>query len=866
MKRRAFLKSVVASGGMLGGLGLPALAAARRKPNIVVITDIAPDTPVQRLRAMLASFLAKGLPVSCIVRTVAANGDRMGPDNAVASLLRELLAQSPGLLEIVGWAPDIASQSEFFQARAAYRARKDLVEALVPDPAGAQAGLQLQSLACEYSATPLSPEGVRSAGIRNVLLLPRTSATVTSELWGNGLVRLLGGTRANLFAALDHLGKLAPEQYQNVILLSVRDNSTRSEHVLAAAATVFANVALRHEADQWISNLRLGDLQLRDGSFSFQRRVGLHLFEPSAKALHLSAGFEAFKAELTASGIAFSTGPGSLVPPGAPTRQGYWIVTEPELPNARKTGPEGQADPETLVRLNCSGVPGRVGPAGPAFLSAGIGLALNPRAGGIQGIDECGNLHVPVVTPSTQGRSGTKLLSGTDNTNELVVAIPPDILATAAQRNTLRAELRRLTDDWVTEIVPVAEMARPIAPASPLISLYRHTVAYEPRMRPDPVVLSADQRQSLLEDAVTAWSYFYRMTDRRTGLVPATVFYSGGRKTALKSATMWDMASHINALMAAADLDLIDEGGFRDSIAKILLSIKGKTKDGRRLPSEWIRTDRRKSGNTNFDGCDGGRLLAALKNLSQHRFGGSIADNLVRSWDLDKIVVDRKIFSVIDGELLSTYDSHCAHYSARAFRAWGMDVASPYEVLADRPAHEGKMALLDVVANIGPIGAEPLLLEAVDFGLSPETAYIADVLFAAQYREYETTGDLVCVSEGPIDRAPWFTYQGLQFNAPDRTWTIGTVRNDEKYATPEFQAANRVFSTKAAFLWAAHKPNGFSDILLNYARKAAKSTVGFASSIYSATGEPTRNYSDINTNGIILQTIARMLADPPTPG
>ena len=301
----------------------------------------------------------------------------------------------------------------------------------------------------------MSPEGVRSAGIRNVLVLPKTSATVSSEMWDNGVLRLFGGARADLFAALDHLGNLSPMQFQNVILLSVKANSRRSDTVVEAAAKVFANVALRHEADQWITNLRLSELQLRDGYFSFKRRVGLHLFEPPEDALHLRKGFEAFKADLRSAEITFSTGPRTLAKLGDIPHTGYWVLTEEDVPKA-KSATTPTARPETLVRLDCSDAPTRVSRSASDHLGAGIGLCLNPRGGGVQGIDECGRMHVPVIEASATGQSRSRFLSGTDNTNDLIVAIPPEILTTQALRSTLRAEITSMMSDWITKFVPIA--------------------------------------------------------------------------------------------------------------------------------------------------------------------------------------------------------------------------------------------------------------------------------------------------------------------------------------------------------------------------------------------------------------------------
>ena len=156
MKRRSFLKSLIASGTALTLLPAPGFGYERRKPTIVMITDIAPDTQVSRLQAMLGAMLAKGLPVTCIVRTTAADGTRLRPDSELGLLLRGFLQRYPGLLEFVAYVPDLADVTEHFQARAAYHARKDLIEALIPETALSLTGPLLQSIACEHSDKPLS--------------------------------------------------------------------------------------------------------------------------------------------------------------------------------------------------------------------------------------------------------------------------------------------------------------------------------------------------------------------------------------------------------------------------------------------------------------------------------------------------------------------------------------------------------------------------------------------------------------------------------------------------------------------------------------------------------------------------------------
>jgi len=859
MERRGFLKLLGAGAGLaVTGGTLPAFGAPRRKPTMVVITDVTPDVPLQRFAAMLGTMLAQGLPVSCIVHTTAPNGEKLRPDSALAQLLRSFMASAPGVIEIIPHTKGIAGQDDWFQARTAFQARKELIEALLPDQSDAFAGPILQSIACDYVPEPLSPLGVRSAGIRNVLVLPKGSAPVKSEYWDEGVLRLTGGVRADLFAALEHLSKLSPQQFQNIILLSVRENMDKSEHVVKAAATVFANVALQHEQDQWISNMRLSDLQLRDGYFKFERKIGLHLYQPAANDTRQRDGFEAFAKMLTSEGLGFSTGPRPVNSAAMAAQQGYWIGTEAE---PEQTAVSAQ---QTLIDLGCSTGPVLATPQPGVFLEAGVGMALNSRNGGVQGMDDCGHIHVPTVEISNDGSNRARILNGVSHTNDLILAVSPDLTVTPAQRNALRTELRGLRADYVTKIVSVADVVRPIVPTSDLISLYRHTEAYQPRIIPDRRPISEAEREALYEDAVSAWSYFYRFTNPNNGLCPATVFYASGQKFALNSATMWDIGSHLNALMAAVDIGLIEERPYRANIAKILKNIAGKKVNGIRLPSEWIKTNRNSSGNTNFDISDAGRLLAALSNLKKHRIKIDGIDELVASWSFDQIIVDRKAHSLIDGKLRDDFVSHSAHYVAMSFRRWGFDVKSPYEVFDTIPTCDDKMALLKAASEIGALGAEPLLMEALDYGLSPQSSYLSDVLYGAQMREFDTTGELVCVSEGPIDRSPWFTYQGLQFDAPDRTWLVDTVRDDPKYSEAEFQKEHRVTSSKSAFLWAATKPQAFSQALVDYVRKHGRTPVGFASSIYARGDLPTKNYTDINTNGVILQAIAHMLRDRET--
>jgi len=312
-------------------------------------------------------------------------------------------------------------------------------------------------------------------------------------------------------------------------------------------------------------------------------------------------------------------------------------------------------------------------------------------------------------------------------------------------------------------------------------------------------------------------------------------------------------------LVAAERLGLIGPDALAGSARRILAQITGRRSQDRLLPQGVIRTDRHRSGTRDFDGCDAGRLLAALDNLRRHSELGDEIGARVSSWDLDKILIDGAIYSVQDGTLVSTYSSHCAHYAARAFERWNLTAKSPYRTLDGRAPADGEMALLEAVSGIGPLGAEPLLLEALELGMSAESAYLAEVLHVAQVEEFEATGNLIAVSEMPIRREPWFIYLGLQLGREAREWGIDVVDGVEEYRTKAFLDENMALSSKAAFLWSAYRPGAYSDALVAYVRDRARLPIGFASNVTQADGGVAAPFTDLNTNAVILQAIAHRL-------
>ena len=148
-------------------------------------------------------------------------------------------------------------------------------------------------------------------------------------------------------------------------------------------------------------------------------------------------------------------------------------------------------------------------------------------------------------------------------------------------------------------------------------------------------------------------------------------------------------------------------------------------------------------------------------------------------------------------------------------------------------------------------------------GYSAPARTLADVLYTQQMAEFEASGNLVCVSEGPLDREPWFSYQGYKLGDDD-PWKVNIINSTARFQTAGFRRAVAMVSSKSAYLWSAMRPQAYSQLLVDYIRQNARSEdLGFASGVFTATGLATKNYSDINTNGIILEALTYRKSNKP---
>lgn len=852
MKRRSFLLS-----GAALLCARPTFVTAQvpffnTRVTCVVITDVTAESSIPHVVALFDALVEKGVPFTCLVDPYAANGKPLPPNHPLSQMLTAY-AFLGERIEVATYANDLPQQKEYFQSRTVRDANQALRDVITGHRDTDVRQTLLRTVAHDEAPSPEEPTGVRSAGVSTVLSIPEHDAPVRSERWSNGVVRLFGGTRLDLAQYTTTDISAPPDVTQSLYYLSAKDVSMMTTDQLSKLCGAFADDLLGTELSGQNSLQRVSDVLLRD-DFAFSRFLSVHLVRPHKDDAEAHNLITQFRNDLAEVGIRSSIGdlPSHMQ---AGTRQSYWL---PMTAADREGGdPKPEDMLETVIHNLGSGFV-RSSDQGSAPLTAGNPLRFVDLNSDAPGVNADGALGLPCLDVA-DAQIASQIGHYLKHTNDVVLSVRAEALKKPFVRQALKSDLLALASTGVTKIVPVVELGQFIAPRGAELSRHRKSTALAPYVNATHRKTTDTDRVALMEDAQIAWSYFEKHTINATGLCPATVNFSARDGRRHPTVTMWDVGSHINGLVAAAQLGLISRKRFDRNIAQILRQVRGRETQGRLLPQGWLRVDRQKWGNRDFDGSDAGRLLASLENL--RRFAGleDQLEALVGSWDLDQIIVDGEVNSVIDGDMVSAYRSHSAHYSARAFRYWGLDVRSPYEVTEGLSDYDAQMALIEAASWIGPIGAEPLLLEAMELGMSKESAYLAEVLYAAQFEEFQDTGRFIAVSEGPIDLEPWFTYQGLQLDAKKRTWALDTVGHDDRYMTPAFWEKHLVLSSKAAFLWNAYKPVEHSHRVLDEVRQTTRTRFGFASSTFDHNGRVTATYTDINTNAVILQSIAHML-------
>lgn len=372
--------------------------------------------------------------------------------------------------------------------------------------------------------------------------------------------------------------------------------------------------------------------------------------------------------------------------------------------------------------------------------------------------------------------------------------------------------------------------------------------------------------------ARTAWKYFEKNYQPSTGLVNAANEYP--------TATLWDIASYLGALVSAYELGVIDKHQFDSRLAKLLQTLNSLNFFGNALPHKVYHTRTlqkvtyaNKPGEIGFSGLDLGRLLIWLKIIKERypEYANAI-DTFVLRWNFCQVLDNNgtiygaardggvgKIVAVQEGRL--GYEE----YAAKGFDLWGFNTsaaakADPYDIVqiygVDIP-YDARDPRKYYAHN--SVVAESYILDALELNWDlandndgdnthhshPWMAEIARRIYDVQARRYEQTGILTARTEHQLDQKPHFVYDSIYSDG--HPWMTITEKGEH---VPQFAA---VALKGALGLWAVWKTD-YTDLLFSKFANVYDPEKGFYEGVYE-NGSGVIDKFTANNNGVILEAL-----------
>lgn len=835
----------------LGCLLLPGTISALRAtamkyssaPLFVIIDDIPEDIDPSLVEDVFSEFSERGIPFACVVDINRLNAAESRSSSALDETIRAITARGAGMMEVILPINQEIDTKRYFQMRAAEELRASATAFLVGS-AQERSQSPIVSLMDRSEMELVDLPAYRSAGFR-VLIRPGALGAMRTDFEGRGQMRLAG---SSALSATDPPKKIRAQldewlssERDRMLVLSLSDVAAADANRVRRG---IAEVASRIEAARTsglVVPMRPMDHLLATGPYlSADRAIVLQAGEVGAE----QATVGRFAEELRRSDLPFSV-TGAAGPDWLTDTDDFcpvWVDAAAGQEGKRRGADSWLFSPAAAPIPAPDRVPG-------VMVVPGEGDAWN-------GVRGDGRMHMVFREWAHAGPADEAPFE------DIVLVIRPDDIALPMQREALLHQLVSASREGRIRLHTVAGLAELVLAPEPVLARLWTT---RQRMASDPPRtrgLSARERAMLVDDASLAWTFIDRFTDPATGLCAGTV-REGPDMRVNREASMWDLASQMQGIIAARSIGLIATEEARDRIQLMLQNIPLIELGGLNLPPAMFLTDSQaRVAVRGFDICDTGRFLVALQSALAAGLAREVDVAATRTqWDLAEMVQDGQAFNITGGRRVDVTLSHCTPYIAHPFAELGLPLRSPYSPLGEPSDADGPVRLLYSAAFIGSLGSEPLLLETIEQGASPESAFLSAVLFDAQLSWFETTGQMKSVSEAPLNIEPWFIYQGLRVDRlGEAAWTIESPNGLPRHQTAEFRRNAEVLSAKSAYLWAAVHPHPYCDRLIGLMRdKARIENLGFSVGVFARSSEAMENYSDLNTNGIILSAIAAML-------
>jgi hypothetical protein len=837
LTRRMLLRSGAAA-LPLGALPWLSKAQAYAAQVSLLLDGVGPGLDPDLLGQVVAPFLAAGVPVTCVADLAALTAAGPG-GRALCDRLASLALGDPGLFDLALPIGKLPRNERYFQLRRAGELRDAVLQAFQDGPAAGRP-FPVVTLVDRGENPSIDHTAFRGAGFR--IHLKAGDGPWQHILAGRGEMVGSGGLWTGLDAAGlgDRVEAELATGKDSLLALSLNGLGDAPPAELIARATGLAGLLASMTAEGSIVMVSPAQLRLYVGA---RLPLDLALVIEAGASLAEGEAALAFVRELAGQGVpltmtgradAFGELPGT-VQFCAPASPGGTLPLP--LPDCLRTGMDGTAAQDLAVETHI----GALAAAWPA-----------------QGIDADGRLSLtPRLLP---GESPDRVLDLSPLEDHVIEINASDVLQ-PLQRAQLVRRFVEAAMSGQAYFHTVPGFAAHLVETEPVLARLwsvRRRRSTDPLREPAP---DAVERARLREDARLAWRYIDRFTNADTGQCAGTV-QSGESLTINRDATMWDLASQLHGTRVAHQLEMIDTDEARSRAELLIRNLPITEIDGFRLPPAMFRTDDGSTVAPGFDVCDVGRFMIALSAMvGAGLLESTAAETVVAGWDLAAALPGGRPHSNLAGKWIDTTLSHCTPYIRRGMKPWGFSLVSPYPGLTAGTAADHNIAFLYDVAAIGQVGVEPVLLDLIELGPDPEASLISEVLFDAQLDWFEATGKLKCASESPLNFPPWFSYQGLRFGyLGDEAWVVRGLGGLAEHDTPAFREKAELISTKSAYLWAAVRTHPWCDRLLKVVREKSRiEGLGFSAGVFAGTMEGMPDYTDLNTNGVILTAIGHAL-------
>jgi hypothetical protein len=360
--------------------------------------------------------------------------------------------------------------------------------------------------------------------------------------------------------------------------------------------------------------------------------------------------------------------------------------------------------------------------------------------------------------------------------------------------------------------------------------------------------------------ARTAWTYFENNLDAGSGLVHSVDGYP--------SATLWDSASYLLALLAARDLGIIEKRTFDIRMSKALVSLERLPLHAGKLPNKSYDTaslamtdyaNKPAPDGIGWSAIDLGRLLVPLNVIAWHHpLHTEGARRVIARWDTAPLARDGQLFGMqvaAGAQPRAVQEGRLGYeqYAARGFALMGLDVdaAADWRRHLQPVAVEGVQVCADdrdpkLLGGQNFVVSEPYVLDGLEFGWTRAARECAWRVYKAQEARFRKTGVLTAVSEDHVDQPPYFVYNSVW--SAGKPWATVTEKGEDATAL-------RSLSVKAAFGWHALLRTEYTAQLVAKAAALNDPAKGWYAGLYEEGAKPNKALT-ANTNAVVLESLA----------